>query len=92
MANERTFVDAAGVEWRVYEHETDAPSTSVRDAGASLDSRPSRCLIFEARNERRLMCPPPHGWQSASDEQMADFCQRAETEEVGEQDDLERPT
>jgi hypothetical protein len=92
MPNERTFTDAAGVQWRVYEEQSTRLGSPMRGGGEATGTKPDRCLIFEARNERRFMCPPPSAWESAPDEQIAAHCERAETEDVGTQDDLERPT
>ena len=92
MSNERTFTDAAGVRWRVYEERVASSSTPESGGGGSTDARADRCLIFEARNERRFTCPPPLGWEFAPDEEIAAHCERAQTEDVGTQDDLERPT
>ena len=92
MSNERTFTDAAGVRWRVYEEQVGGSGTSGPGGGGSSDAKPDRCLIFEARNERRFTCPPPVGWEFAPDEEIAAHCERAQTEDVGTQDDLERPT
>jgi hypothetical protein len=92
MPGERTFVDAAGVQWRVFEEQSAASAAAAGGAAGAVGTKPDRCLIFEARNERRFMCPPPFGWESAPDDQIAALCERAETEDVGTQDDLERPT
>lgn len=92
MRSERTLVDAAGVEWRVFEEATGGPGMETGSSAGAPASKPEQCLVFEARNERRFISPAPVGWHSAPDEQIASLCERAETEDVGTQDDLERPT
>jgi hypothetical protein len=92
MATKRTFVDGTGVEWTVFEEDTVDRERDAMTGKGSGGYKLSRCLVFDAPNERRSLCPPPSDWQSAPNERIAEYCQRAETEDVGGQDDLERPT
>ena len=69
---ERSFSDRHGVTWTVHEvRRTDATAGSVRPG---LEQG---WLLFLSATERRRFGPPPAAWNSLSDAELGDLCERA---------------
>ena len=70
----RTFTDAEGVEWQVYDVTAlpgfiRSPQRPIESA-PGVFSIPERWLAFECATEKRRLSPIPGDWEAATTEQL----------------------
>jgi len=71
----RTFRDAAGVEWQMYQAERKLEGER-RDHLLPAEYRHG-WLVFESATEKRRLAPVPPGWRDLSDQALAALCASA---------------
>src|SRR5687768_11725580 len=85
----RTFTDREGVDWQVWDvlpsqpelierrkRRESLPAEQERRAGPALAEG---WLAFESDKDRRRLAPIPAGWETASDNQLLEWCAQART-------------
>ncbi|HEV3052770.1 MAG TPA: hypothetical protein VGX50_20820, partial [Longimicrobium sp.] len=74
----RSFVDAHGVQWQVWEVRPTISVDGVAAPGAHLkEEMAGGWLAFQAGTVRRRAAPIPLGWERMSDVELAALCSRA---------------
>ena len=75
MTGVRTFIDAHGVEWEVYD-ESDWGVLGLMDWDY-LPQQGDPGLLFISKTDLRRLWPAPPNWQAMTDAMLDDQCARA---------------
>ena len=68
----RSFVDASGIGWEVWDVRPSVSVDGVSAPGSLLSEDAAEgWLAFRAPHERRRFYRPPEGWEDFTDEQLA---------------------
>jgi hypothetical protein len=73
----RLLVDAAGVEWEVYDESTWTIELALDSEVLPQRERPG--LIFSSRTDRRRLWPCPPGWRKLPDPQLLEILEHAKS-------------
>lgn len=68
----RTFTDAAGTEWQVWDTVPEANDTAMVREGFAQG-----WLTFECAAEKRRLAPIPAQWEAVSEATLARYCAEA---------------
>lgn len=75
MLDERTFTDAAGREWEVFDEGASSARRALECDYPQQGANPG--LVFVSRVGSRRLWPCPSDWQRLPDAKLADLCERA---------------
>ena len=74
----RSFTDASGIRWEVWDVHPSLSVDGVSAAGSLLSEEAAGgWLAFQSATEKRRFYAPPEGWDEFTDEQLARLCYHA---------------